>query len=196
MTFYNLQIKHVADNDVTFLTFKLHNNSVLFTNNMKWSPIIVVIAFVCTNKSLAGNFKTKADCTGSAFEWEKTQLTCTIIGEILGGILWVRPDGKKAVKCNTQKKECTPGMPKFKGVYKAFFNSDFHITMVIESFEPRTDVGQWTCTDTYKTINSTCYKHSAGSGASVGVISTFVLIFWVTAILATGLQVTTNTFPI
>ena len=176
---------------MTSCFLRLHIQSMFFTSNMKWFPVIVVIGFVYTIKSVAGNATTKADCMRPGVKGNQSVLSCKLLTYLLGGIIWVRPDGKKAIECTT---DCYPGMPEFKGVYKSFFHKNVN-TMIIESFDPRTDVGQWACVDVHNAINSTCYKHSAGSGASVRVISTFVLTFWVTAILATGLQVTTNTFP-
>ena len=178
---------------MTSCFLRLHIQSIFFTSNMKLFPIIVVIGFVYTIKSVAGNATTKADCMGPGVKGNQSVLSCTLLTFIRRGITWVRPDGKTAILCTTN---CFPAIPKFEGVYKSFFDTHAHNTLIIESFNPRTDVGQWLCIDVHNGMNSTCYKQGTVSGASVGVISTFVLIFWVTAILATGLQVTTNTFPI
>ena len=186
---------------MTSCFLRLHIESILFTNNMKWSPIIIVIGFICTIKSVAGYATMKADCMKPGVKEKNTGVSCTISGKIEEGMLWLRPDGQNVAICNMENTHCVTVSGEFNGRYTAVALTPFSTTLLIESFDPNADVGQWSCADSYKGVKSTCYKHvipqlTAASGASVRVISTFVLIFWVTAILATGLQVTTNMFPI
>ncbi|XP_041372997.1 uncharacterized protein LOC121386231 [Gigantopelta aegis] len=89
-----------------------------------------------------------------------TRLTCTVIGTVVTGIRWLRPNGDNSqvvVTCNTANVECiaTGGVP---GYNVSIDSSTGKHTLTIDSFNSSTDAGEWACQDGTGSGQFTCNK--------------------------------------
>ena len=90
---------------------------------------------------------------------QTSKITCTITGTLLSGTFWLRPNGgspQMVVSCNKANNMCLPSG----GItgYRVVIDSPTQQTLTIESFNPATDAGEWTCVDGSLGVPSTCQK--------------------------------------
>ncbi|XP_041361046.1 uncharacterized protein LOC121377204 isoform X2 [Gigantopelta aegis] len=153
-------------------SFKFCHLFYLETRDMKLAvALVVVFAFVLTAKhgtatgSTAGPTTpgkattTTTDCMGPGIEGQKTEIKCKITGTVQSGIQWIGPLNKSVVTCNYLQTVCaTSG--EFTDHYTGVIDSPQQNTLVIKSFDPKTDVGTWTCYDGWGARRSYCNKSS------------------------------------
>ncbi|XP_041375534.1 uncharacterized protein LOC121388309 [Gigantopelta aegis] len=161
---------------------------------------VVVFASVLTAKHVTGQqARTSIDCMDPGIEGQKTELKCRITGTVRSGIIWIAPRNKEAVICNYLQTICeTSG--EFRGHYTGVIDSPQQNTLVIESFDPKTDTGAWSCSDGSSGRRSLCVKIDptffpammGTSGTCVHAASTSMVVFWIVAILVATLQTTTS----
>ncbi|XP_041357652.1 uncharacterized protein LOC121374603 isoform X2 [Gigantopelta aegis] len=175
---------------------------------MKWTSAIVtlIVAFVVSVNSVHGEATASVECLQKVVKGERMELTCSIAGTIQSGILWIRPDGSKVVVCNANSTECRSVDPaKYEGHYAGVVDSLSRHTLIIKSFNPDTDAGNWGCKDGPSGKQTACKKSdkllvisSEAAGGKYGerahVTLAYVLIFWNVAKLAANLQITSSMF--
>ncbi|XP_041373408.1 uncharacterized protein LOC121386537 [Gigantopelta aegis] len=103
---------------------------------------------------------TSIDCVEPGIEGQKTKLKCRINGTVRSGIIWVGPLDKETVRCNDLQTECLTSS-EVSGRYTGEIDSPQENTLIIESFDPNTDAGTWSCYDGWGAPRSYCQKLSA-----------------------------------
>ena len=127
---------------------------------------------------------TSIDCLNPGIEGQRTELKCPIIGTIGPGIRWSDPSGTDVVVCNSMNTICLSNYPDYVGETSHTAN-----TLVIKSFRPRSDLGQWSCKDGLTGTQSTCTKGKAdmraqaASVASIHDAPVYLLAVWTTAMM-------------
>ncbi|XP_041374663.1 uncharacterized protein LOC121387571 [Gigantopelta aegis] len=123
----------------------------------------VVLVFVLTTKHVTGKYGKQAttaiDCMEPAVEGQKTELKCRISGTVQLGIFWVGPYNKERVACNYLQRICEPS-GEFPRGYTGVIDSPQQNTLIIESFDAKTDAGTWSCYDGWGGPRSYCSKLS------------------------------------
>ncbi|XP_041373299.1 uncharacterized protein LOC121386464 [Gigantopelta aegis] len=137
--------------------------------------------------------KTSIDCMEPGIEGQKTELKCLITGIVWSGIRWVAPLNQEAVQCNYPQTICKTS-EKFTDRYTGVIDSPQQYTLIIESFDPNTDAGTWTCYDGRGVQQSYCNKTSGKpdsesermSGLGTGAISGIVIAVVLAVAIPTG----------
>ena len=169
---------------------------------MTWSyvAVVVVTAFMFTTNSVRSTklASTTVHCFEAGITGQTTKLKCTISGKIRGGIHWYRPDGKQVVVCDAKHTMCVP-TTEFIGMYSGVVDSPTQGTLTIKSFNPKTDVGPWSCRDAGSGDVQPCSKVTiplvrAASGVRRLLPSFPELFVWTTVTSAICLQVTTSVY--
>ncbi|XP_041373116.1 uncharacterized protein LOC121386317 isoform X2 [Gigantopelta aegis] len=141
-------------------------------------------------------------CMKPGIKGQRAELGCEINGNTWLGIGWYRADGELVVSCNHSNSMCITD-EKFTGQYTGVIDSPVQERLIIESFNPGTDAGQWVCKDMHPIASlSTCKKYTnsylppaaAKGGACVHVASTSMVISWIVSILAGNVQTTTSVY--
>ena len=121
------------------------------------------------------------DCMGPAEEGQTTNLKCTMDRKPRAKIFWIMPDKLRVVQCDYTLKQCYnhPSKPDPKQ-YEGVVLEDFQFLLVIHSFSPASDVGQWACTEGTSGIEFTCFKHLGSKFLSICMfvcLSLFVSLY-------------------
>ncbi|XP_041378405.1 uncharacterized protein LOC121390610 [Gigantopelta aegis] len=173
---------------------------------------VAFVTFVFTVKPVIGPFIPQIDCMEPGIKGQKTHITCKIIPSAIPGSYYdsislgmefYRPDFRRVIHCTNKNDACFSKLgPRYVGVA----NHSRLSTVIIESFDPAVDAGEWICRDhPLPTRFDSCTKRDAASvrktmsgkatsGACAQVASISMFIFWTIAILAANLQVTTSMY--
>ncbi|XP_041373750.1 uncharacterized protein LOC121386800 [Gigantopelta aegis] len=134
---------------------------------------ISVILFLMCSKHVQGEATTSVDCLDYGKPGQNINLTCRVIsGTLRSGFTWWRPNGGTStvvMECNTNNDACDPvrGITGYIGVPDT---ANAACNLIIESFNPSVDVGEWTCQDgPTGTGKSTCNKMSILSISSINI---------------------------
>ncbi|XP_041372851.1 carcinoembryonic antigen-related cell adhesion molecule 6-like [Gigantopelta aegis] len=112
---------------------------------------------ILETEAVKGDATTNIDCLDSGNPGGNASLTCTITGTIVNGIEWLRPNGgapHEVVSCNVVNTECELTVTGYAGAVV----SPTQNTLIIHSFNPTTDAGEWNCRDGLDGIPSKCSK--------------------------------------
>ena len=132
--------------------------------------LVLSFAFKRQNH-FVGEANAAIHCIAGAYPGENTRLVCSLIGTVAGGIRWIRPDGKQVMLCTTDNSMCitdsaTPG-------YRYVSNST-HVTLIIDSFNPKLDAGTWACRDGVSGVGEARCNKTEYSKYNVSVVSQFL----------------------
>ncbi|XP_041365788.1 uncharacterized protein LOC121380857 isoform X2 [Gigantopelta aegis] len=128
----------------------------------------------------------------------RTTLKCTGIHPESDGAMLLLPNNAIAGYCRfTSITSVCKGI----GRYDVEKGPNREVTLIINSFDQATDVGEWKCASNtdIKNEHASCFKRAVASvpgksGACTHGASTSVVIFWTIVILAANLQLTTSMF--
>ena len=95
-----------------------------------------------------------------------SEIKCRSTEKVKHGLQWSRPDGVTVVLSDLKKKSDRVAQDIFRDWYRGIFDSQSENTLIINSFNPNTDAGEWMCSDgsasSLSTIKSTCNKLTNG----------------------------------
>ena len=131
-----------------------------FTDCVSESDCLKKILFFYSLSLSPDEAITTINCLEPGNPGQSTNLTCTITGVVHSGISWFRPNNRtpqEALTCNYLNTECD-----LNGQITGYKWAIGHKqnTIIIESFNPATDVGKWVCRDGVAGVPSSCIKKS------------------------------------
>ncbi|XP_041373867.1 uncharacterized protein LOC121386893 isoform X2 [Gigantopelta aegis] len=158
---------------------------------------VAVFASVLTVKRVTGGSwlgRAYIACMEPGIEGQKTELKCTVTGTVRERkTLWIAPFNKEVVSCDFEQSVCTTS-GEFTDRYTGVINTPEECTLIIESFDPKTDAGTWACRDPWlgrrsyceKTIGKPDSESERTSGLSTGAISGIVIAVVLAVAIPTG----------
>ena len=150
--------------------------------------VVLVTVSLILKRVTAEQAVTTMDCMARATPGKPTEIKCTVHGQVKNGITWSRPDASQVAICSL-KHSCinlTAG-------YFSVIDSAKQYRLIIESFNPTNDAGEWMCADGTEGISASCVKlqkysppdKKPADGACIEKASPFVIVSCAVAITAT-----------